>query len=83
MPPFPVFSFVSQIRGVRLYSGYDELQDGRVVDFYRERTNFDDRNAISVWLGRDKIGHVHRDVARVLSASIDDSLVTINGYFIC
>ena len=80
MSLFYVFLFVSKIRGVRLYYGYNEIGDGRVIDFFRERRNFHDRYAISFWLGRDEIGHVDKDVAQLLSASIEDSLVAIKGY---
>ena len=79
MSSVPVFSFLCQIRGIRFYSGYIEDADGENVVLARERTNSHDANAIGAWLGRFKVGHVDRDVARVLSEPIDNGWISVVG----
>ena len=79
MSSVPVFSFLCQIKGIRLYSGYTEDAAGEKIVFERERTNSHDANAIGAWLGRFKVGHVDRDVARVLSQPINNGWISVDG----
>ena len=45
---------------------------GSELEFVREKGNRHDKNAISVWLDGEKIGHLDREIAAELAPQVDD-----------
>ena len=73
------FSFLCQLKGVRLSDGWNLARDGLVLTFRREEGNFFHRNSILGLNNGVSMGHLQRDVADILAPLLDAKMVLIKG----
>ena len=74
-------SFESHVAGFKFHDGLHHLQPMTLVQLHKERSNSFDTNAVAVYIKGEKLGHLERNAAAVLSC-LDSKLpgLIMRGY---
>lgn len=74
------FSFLCQLRGVRVSDGWPRVRDGLALDLFRESENAFDVQAIVARRNGVAFGHIAKEAAAILSPLLDCKRIMTKGY---